>query len=96
MPEYLFLMHDDTRIDEDAEAWPRYISQLKAHRQFVGGSAVGEGASYRKSGSAAVRSAITGFIRVEAASLAAAQNLLAGNPVYEAGGTVEIRVLSKG
>lgn len=96
MPEYLFLMHDDLRDEEDAEAWPRYISQLKAQRCFAGGSAIGAGASFRKSGPAAPRTVVNGFIRVEAGSLAAAQKLLAGNPVYEAGGTVEIRELPEG
>ena len=36
-----------------------------------------------------------GFIRVEAESLADAEALLAGNPVFENGGTVEIRELPK-
>jgi hypothetical protein len=33
------------------------------------------------------------YIRIEAANLAEAEALLDGNPVYEAGGTVEIRRL---
>ena len=96
MPDYLFLMHDDARIDEDVAAWPRYISQLKAQRRFVGGSVIGNGGAYRKSGPAGAKTPVNGFIRVEAPSLAAAQKLLAGNPVYEAGGTVEIRELPEG
>ena len=48
----------------------------------------------RKDGQLAdITSHLTGFIRIEAGSLAAAALLLAGNPVYEAGGTVEIREL---
>ena len=34
-----------------------------------------------------------GFIRVRAADIEAARHFLAGNPVYEGGGTVEIREL---
>ena len=34
-----------------------------------------------------------GYIKVRAASLDAARELVAGNPVYEAGGTVEVREL---
>jgi len=36
---------------------------------------------------------LTGFIRVQVANMAGAEALLSGNPVYEAGGTVEIREL---
>lgn len=36
---------------------------------------------------------ISGFIRVRAENLDKAKNLLVGNPVYEAGGTVDIREL---
>jgi hypothetical protein len=39
---------------------------------------------------------LTGYIRVRAESLNAARALVAGNPVYEAGGTIEIRELPRG
>ncbi|MEZ5966332.1 MAG: hypothetical protein R3F56_21030 [Planctomycetota bacterium] len=38
---------------------------------------------------------LTGYIRVRAASLEEARDLVQGNPVFEAGGTVEIRELPK-
>lgn len=38
----------------------------------------------------------TGKFRVEAETLADAETLLAGNPVFENGGTVELRELPKG
>jgi len=38
---------------------------------------------------------LAGFIRVNADSLDHAKSLLAGNPVFEAGGTVEIRTLPR-
>jgi hypothetical protein len=43
----------------------------------------------------AMSSHLSGFIRVAAADLAAARGLVAGNPVFEAGGTVEIRELPR-
>ena len=61
------------------------------------GSAIGEGPCLRKAGAApGVTAHLAGFIRVNADSLAAAKPLLPGNPVYEAGGTVEIRELQRG
>jgi hypothetical protein len=36
---------------------------------------------------------LTGFIRLRVANMAAAEAFLSGNPVYDAGGTVEIREL---
>jgi hypothetical protein len=38
---------------------------------------------------------VTGFLRIRAASLDEAASFLAGNPVFEAGGTVELRELPK-
>ena len=50
----------------------------------------------RKAGSpSAISAHIAGFIRVNAASFDAAKSLVRGNPVYEAGGTVEIRELPR-
>jgi hypothetical protein len=52
--------------------------------------------SGRKSGTAPpVTAHIGGFIRIEADNLAEAEALLAGNPVYENGGTVALRELPK-
>lgn len=92
MPDYLLLMHDDSTEAEDG--WDAYFATLRASGAFQGGSAIGDGASFRKQGSpGAVARHLTGFIRVTASDLAAARRFLAGNPVYEAGGTVEIRAL---
>lgn len=38
---------------------------------------------------------LAGYIRVHAPDLESARSLVVGNPVYEAGGTVEIRELPK-
>jgi hypothetical protein len=38
---------------------------------------------------------LSGYIRISAGDLDEARGLLAGNPVFEAGGTVEIRELPR-
>jgi hypothetical protein len=96
MPDFIFLMHNDLAGPEDTAGWERYIAQLQSQGRFRGGSAIGAGASFRKSGASASATPVTGFIRVVASSMASAEKLLAGNPVYEAGGTVEIRELPEG
>lgn len=96
MPDFILLMHDDA-CDAVSEAlWPGYFETLRKHGAFEGGSAIGGGVSIRKDGLAgAVSSHLSGFIRVSAEDLAAARGLVAGNPVFEAGGTVEIRELPR-
>ncbi len=94
MAEFMLLMHGDTTSPESDAAWDAYFGRLQASGAFKGGSAIGAGGSFRKSGAAApVSGQLTGYIKVEAADLAAARLWLEGNPVYEAGGTVEIRAL---
>lgn len=99
LPDYLFLMHGDTAPGGDGrdEDWGGYIAKLRASGHFVGGSAIGDGICVRKSGPAPqIGAHLTGFIRVTAGSLEEARGLLAGNPAFEAGGTVEIRELPRG
>lgn len=92
MPEYIFLMHDDA--DEDQTAWELYLQRLKQSGCFQGGSAIGDGICARKAGVVlSVTGHFTGYIRVTADSLDHAKSMLVGNPVFEAGGTVEIRDL---
>src|SRR5262245_26213947 len=94
MAEYIFLMHDDA-VDSD-EDWEPYLQRLRQSGCFEGGSAIGEGVCVRKRGAApAVTGHLTGYIRVTADSLDQARSLLAGNPHFEAGGTVEIRELPR-
>ena len=98
MPDYLFLMHDDVPpVDAaDDDNWSAYIGRLQASGNFLGGSAIGTGICARKSGKVPpIASHLSGFIRVSAGSLDDAQSLLVGNPVFEAGGTVEIRELPR-
>ena len=92
MPDYIFLMHDDSVADDNA--WAPYLQRLQQGGFFQGGSAIGQGVCLRKSGTPApVTAHLAGFIRVSAGSLDQAKSLLVGNPVFEAGGTVEIREL---
>ena len=97
MPDYLMLMHNDPVRTASERDWETYIDALAQTGKFRGGSAIGEGVCRRKSGAApAITARIGGYIRIEADSLADAEMLLAGNPVYENGGTVELRELPKG
>jgi hypothetical protein len=92
--DYLLLMHSDA--DGPTTGWDAYLAKLTALGCFQGGSQVGGGRSYRKDGEPVPMTySIGGFIRVTAASLTEARKLLDGNPVYEAGGTVEIRELPR-
>ncbi len=93
MAGFIFLMHDDAR-EGGIHDWSAYLDGLRASGRFEGGSEIGGGACYRKSSpSGKIASHIGGYITVEARDLAEAATLLAGNPVYENGGTVEIREL---
>ncbi len=99
MQDYLLLLyHDaiDAAAAADDVAWQQYFTYLHQSGCFDGGSSIGAGQSFRKNGTAASSAdQLSGFIRVRAEDLAAAQQFLAGNPIYEAGGTVEIRQLPK-
>ena len=100
MNEYIVLMYqasggDDRPSTAVAPAdWVRYLGHLRSTGQFDGGSAIGAGMRLRKGQmEQPSEAALTGYIRVRAASLQDAKALLTGNPVYEAGGVVEIREL---
>ena len=97
MNEYILFMHSDakdTRAADDGEKWAKYITILRNSGQFDGGSSIGIGECVRKNElNRPASTDLTGFVRVRAASLEDAKRLLAGNPVYEAGGTVEVREL---
>ena len=99
MNDYILLMHDDARqsprADTDA-AWGRYFEALTKSGRFLGGSALGGGKCFALSGATReITAHITGYIRVQADSIDDAKRFLEGNPVFEAGGTVEIRELPR-
>lgn len=94
MAEYIFLMHDDA--EADANAWQPYIADLQRRGCFEGGSAIGGGICVRKRDVvSSITTHLTGYIRINAENLEQAKSLLAGNPLFEAGGTVEIRELPR-
>lgn len=96
MADFIFLMHDDAPGDGGLD-WDPYLTRLREAGVFQGGSSIGAGECVKKSGDAPEPTAhISGFVRVTARDLAEARKLLAGNPVFEAGGTVEIRELPRG
>lgn len=96
MADFIFLHHDDASGDGGLD-WDPYLTRLREAGVFQGGSEIGEGCCVKKSGAAPEPTAhISGFIRVTADNLTEARKLLPGNPVFEAGGTVEIRELPRG
>ena len=95
MTDYILLHHDDASAI-DAAGWSPYFAKLRASGAFSGGSSIGAGQCFRKFGEIRpVTAKLVGYIRVQAESLDGARAFLTGNPVYEAGGTVEIRELPR-
>ncbi len=95
MVDYIFLMHDDAVV-ENEHSWEDYIQKLRSAGSFEGGSAIGDGVCLRRNGERPPLTAhLVGYIRVKANDIAHAQSLLAGNPHFDAGGTVEIRELPR-
>jgi len=98
MNDYILLMHDDAPADSEdrPDAWPAYFAKLRATDAFQGGSSIGDGVCMSKrAATAGITRHLAGYIRIQAKSLDAARELVIGNPVFEAGGTVEIRELPR-
>jgi len=96
MPEFLLLMHGDATSSARQEDWAGYIDALGKAGALRGGSAIGEGVCARREGVVpAVSVHLVGYVKVEARDLDHARELLLGNPVYDRGGTVEIRSLPR-
>jgi hypothetical protein len=94
MADFIFLMHEAEPADP--AAWEAYIGRLNEMGVLRGGSAIGRGFCLKKDGQAPpISSHIVGYVRVEVDDMRAAQGLLAGNPVYEAGGVIEVRELPR-
>lgn len=99
MNDYILLMRNDAADSEaanDPKRWEAYLTQLRSTGRFDGGSEIAGGERIRK-GQAPQPCAddLGGYLRVRADSLEGARQFLAGNPVYEAGGTVELRELPR-
>jgi hypothetical protein len=100
MNDYILFMHGDTshgRSTPGSAAWAAYFAKLEQAGAFQGGSAIGDGVCVSKSTVPPpdITRHLSGYIRVHAESLSQARDLVSGNPVFEAGGTVEIRELPK-
>lgn len=97
MNSYLFLMHNDApATGENGQSWDSYLTKLRARGCFLGGSEIGEGVCLNNAGaSVPITAHLGGYIIVQAMSLTEATKLVAGNPVFEAGGTVEVRELPR-
>jgi hypothetical protein len=93
MPDFILLMHAPAG-DEVMADWTPYLDGLAAKGALRGGSVIGSGVAMRRDGAeAAVSASLSGFVRIVADDLDQARAFVAGNPTYEAGGTVEVREL---
>jgi hypothetical protein len=94
MADFNNLMHEAEPADP--VVWQAYIDGLNAKGVLRGGSAIGRGVCLHKDGAPPpISHHIVGYVRIEVADMAAAQALLVGNPVYEAGGVIEVRELPR-
>ncbi len=95
MAEFILLMHGDYDRSQN-EDWQTYLAGLGSAGVLRGGSVIGQGMCVRRSGRAAdVSDHLVGYVKIEARDFGHAKELVVGNPVYEAGGTVEIRELPR-
>jgi len=85
MPDFMMVMKGQGAGEE----WADYISKLSESGMFRGGSALGNGICVSQSNSE-TPCTVTGFMRFEADDIGQIRNLIAGNPVYEAGEEIEI------
>jgi hypothetical protein len=96
MSDYIVFMHNDDSSESASPDWDPYLARLRSAGVFQGGSAIGAGICMRRSGQVPeISKRIVGFIRIEARDLDQVRELLIGNPVFEAGGTVEVRELPR-
>ncbi len=85
MAQFIMIMMGDASNGD----WEAYIDRLVELGKLRGGSSLGNGARVSRGSSDQACSA-TGYIRLEVADLEEARSLLPGNPLYEAGGVVEL------
>ena len=94
LADFLLLMHNDYDLGDQIENWQPYLDMLSSAGALRGGSAIGSGLCVRRSASARdISSHLVSYVKIETRDLDHARQLMVGNPVYEAGGTVEIREL---
>ncbi len=96
MKDFILLMHSDTKREVESADWEAYIATLTSSGCFQGGSTIGSGKCLRKAGPIGpLHEVLCGFIRITAKDLDEASIYVHGNPVFEAGGTVELRELPR-
>ncbi len=94
MKHFLLIMHTDIGRAISPVDWESYIRKLQQTGNFNGGSSVGQGQSFKKGvASETVSHWIGGYMVISAEDHAQARSLIDGNPVFAAGGTVELRDL---
>lgn len=95
--DYLMLMHSDAPDGgqpRPSAEWSEYFDALNAEHSFEGGSSIGGGVCLNHDHPPpSISGHIFGYIRIRARGLEHAETLAKRNPVYRAGGTVEIREL---
>lgn len=87
--DVLVLMNNDATTPETA-SWDGYIEKLIAEGALRGGSSLKALRRMRRQGDPGKSSDLVGFLRLNCRDLAHAQDLLAENPAYLAGATIEI------
>ncbi len=94
MAEFMLFMHRANDLNESHLDWQPYLNLLTGKGALRGGSAIGTGVCVRQSGPVPdITQQIVGYVKIEVRDLDHARQLVYGNPIYEAGGTVEIREL---
>ena len=92
MAEFIVLMKGAGQ--SIAGDWVTYIETLRKSGLFRGGSSLGNGVSIANKVDSG-EPVVTGFMRFEADSINDVRVLLEGNPLYEAGGDIELLELIK-
>ena len=85
MPEYVMLMRGSAASGD----WDAYIEKLVNSGRFRGGSSLGNGIAVAK-GMVDSECEVTGYMRFSADSIEEVKQLITGNPLYEAGGLIEL------
>ena len=85
MPQYIMVMMGSASNGD----WNDYVDSLVNSGCFRGGSSLGNGVSVSKNEKDG-ECQVTGFMRFSAESIDEVRKLVSGNPLYEAGGRIEL------
>ena len=98
MRDFILIMHNDAeQADQIVDSsWADYFQSLKSQGAFIAGVEFGDGFCMVKKKPAPPPTSMLGrYIRVQARTMRDAAQLVEGNPIFEAGGTVEVRALTR-